>query len=156
MDVFSRLRFEDWSRSRKRFLLLESCWIPRSRTREREGKRRKGSKVEEKLAELVSMEGKTGTRWKIWPRHDDEKEGEVGGRLMRDNKLHLSSQWSRVKPRYSGGARGQVSIYLLLPSRGHSFLPQFCRLKEQNLPFLLFLPFASLSRDRDRTISRKM
>lgn len=41
---------------------------------------------------------------------------------MRDNKLHLSSQWSRVKPRYSGGARGQVSIYLLLPSRGHSFL----------------------------------
>lgn len=75
---------------------------------------------------------------------------------MRDNKLHLSSQWSRVKPRYSGGARGQVSIYLLLPSRDHSFLPQSCRLKEQNLPFLLFLPLALVSRDRDRTISRKM
>lgn len=99
----------DWSRSRKRFLLskvVESL---------NKGKGRKQVKVEEKLAELVSMEGKTGTRWKIWMMKRKAKlVVEVGWwEITNFIFLHNGRALSRGT-RYSGGARGQVSIYLLL------------------------------------------
>lgn len=79
------------------------------------GKGRKQVKVEEKLAELVSMEGKTGTRWKIWMMKRKAKlVVEVGWwEITNFIFLHNGRALSRGT-RYSGGARGQVSIYLLL------------------------------------------
>lgn len=61
---------------------------------ERKGKRR-WSSPREGCQSGVRSERKTGRR-KIWTRHDEKGRScpvDTGGGLMRDNKLHLSSQW---------------------------------------------------------------
>lgn len=150
----------DWSRSRKRFLL--SKVVESLGPQQGEGKEASEGRGETCWACLDGR--KNGDAVKNL---DDEKEGEVGGggRLMRDNKLHLSSQWSRVKPRDAiFWRRTRTGVYISSSSRGSAthfywkFTPAGPVVSRKNLPFspffFLHFPFALVP--RDRTISRKM